>query len=207
MLGLSTADRTVSPPLLSIPRNYNAAFDLLESNLRAGRGAKVAFIDDQGTYTYGELTTRVKQFAQMLGRLGIEREHRVLVCLQDSIDFPVAFLGCIWAGVIPVAVNTSLKASDYKYLLEDSRARALVVSESLLPQFEPILPSILGVRHVITSPFAALLTAGQFPSIPCHQNGHCAPGNPGAPAAGCRLGDAAWRCWRAGSSARRAGAL
>ena len=158
MLGLSTADRTVSPPLLSIPRNYNAAFDLLESNLRAGRGAKVAFIDDQGTHTYDELTTGVKQFAHALGRLGIEPEQRVLVCLQDSIDFPVAFLGCIWAGVIPVAVNTGLKTPDYQYLLEDSRARALVVSASLLPQFEPILAGIPTLKHVITSPFAALLT-------------------------------------------------
>lgn len=158
MLGLSTADRTVSPPLLSIPRDYNAAFDLLESNLRAGRGAKVAYIDDQGSYTYGELATRVKQFAHALGRLGIEPEHRVLVCLQDSIDFPVTFLGCIWAGVIPVAVNTGLKTADFQYLLEDSRARALVVSESLFPQFEPILTSVPGLKHVITSSFGALLT-------------------------------------------------
>jgi benzoate-CoA ligase len=157
MLGLSTADRTVSPPLLSIPRDYNAAFDLLESNLRAGRASKLAYIDDDGTHTYGELTTRVKQFAHALGRLGIEPEHRVLVCLQDSIDFPVAFLGCIWAGVIPVAVNTGLKTTDYKYLLEDSLARALVVAESLLPQFEPILTSVPGLRHVITSPFGPLL--------------------------------------------------
>jgi benzoate-CoA ligase len=157
MLSLSTADRTVSPPLLSIPRDYNAAFDLLESNLLAGRGAKVAYIDDEGRYTYNELVTRVKQFAHALGRLGIEPEQRVLVCLQDTIDFPVAFLGSIWAGVIPVAVNTGLNTADYQYLLEDSRARALVVSEWLLPLFEPILDSVPGVKSVISS-FDALLT-------------------------------------------------
>src|SRR6185312_13276254 len=105
MSGLSSADRTSSPPLISIPRNYNAAFDLLESNLRAGRSSKVAYIDDQGTCTYGELTLRVKQFALALQRLGLEPEQRVLVCLQDTIDFPLVFLGAIWAGVIPVAVN------------------------------------------------------------------------------------------------------
>jgi benzoate-CoA ligase len=151
MSGLSSADRTSSPPLISIPRNYNAAFDLLESNLRAGRGSKVAYIDDHGTCTYGELTTRVKQFAHALQRLGLEPEQRVLVCLQDTVDFPVVFLGAIWAGVIPVAVNTGLKATDYRYLLEDSRARALVVSHSLLPQFGTDLESIAGLRHVIVS--------------------------------------------------------
>ena len=92
MSGLSTADRMASPPLISIPRDYNAAYDLLESNRRAGRDSKVAYIDDHGTCTYGELTERVKQFAHALQRLGLEPEHRVLVLLQDSIDFPVAFL-------------------------------------------------------------------------------------------------------------------
>ncbi len=151
MTGLSTADRTVSPPLVSIPREYNAAYDLLESNLRAGRASKTAYIDDHGTYTYGELAQRVKQFARALGRLGIEPEQRVLLCLQDTIDFPVAFLGCIWAGGVPVAVNTGLKSADYAYLLEDSRARALIVSHCLLPQFIPVLSSLPRLKHIILS--------------------------------------------------------
>ena len=138
MSGLSTTDRMASPPLIGIPRDYNAAYDLLESNRRAGRDSKVAYIDDHGTCTYGELTERVKQFAHALQRLGLEPEQRVLLCLQDTVDFPLAFLGCIWAGVIPVAVNTGLKSADYQYLLEDSRARALVVSHCLLPQFGPV---------------------------------------------------------------------
>ena len=151
MLGLSSADRTVSPPLVSIPRDYNAAFDLLESNLRAGRSAKVAYIDDHGTLTYGQLAHRVKLFAHALARLGVEHEQRVLLCLQDTVDFPVAFLGCIWAGVVPVAVNTGLKSAEYQYLVSDSRAKALVVSHSLLPQFSPILSSLPSLRHVIVS--------------------------------------------------------
>ena len=151
MLGLSSADRTVSPPSIAIPREYNAAFDLLESNLRAGRAAKIAYIDDHGTLSYGELAHRVKQFAHALTRLGIEREQRVLLCLQDTVDFPVAFLGCIWAGVVPVAVNTGLRPVDYQYLLSDSRAKALVISHCLLPQFSPILSSISNLKHIILS--------------------------------------------------------
>src|SRR5579884_3093492 len=113
MTGLSNADRTVSPPLVDIPRDYNAAYDLLESNLSAGREGKTAYIDDRGSLSYGELAHRVKLFAHALARLGVEREQRVLLCLQDTVDFPVGFLGCIWAGIVPVAVNTGLKATDY----------------------------------------------------------------------------------------------
>jgi benzoate-CoA ligase len=151
MTGLSSADRTMSPPLVDIPRDYNAAYDLLESNLRAGREGKTAYIDDRGSLSYGELAHRVKLFAHALARLGVEREQRVLLCLQDTVDFPVAFLGCIWAGIVPVAVNTGLKATDYQYLLSDSRAKTLVVSQALLPQFNPILGGVPSLKHIIVS--------------------------------------------------------
>jgi benzoate-CoA ligase len=136
---------------VDIPREYNAAFDLLESNLRAGRAAKAAYIDDHGVLSYGQLTRRVKQFAHALTRLGIDREQRVLLCLQDTVDFPVAFLGCIWAGVLPVPVNTGLRPADYQYLLSNSRAKALVVSHSLLPQLSPIVSGVASLKHVIVS--------------------------------------------------------
>jgi benzoate-CoA ligase len=151
MSHLSSADRTQSPPSVSIPREYNAAYDLLESNLRAGRASKVAYIDDHGSCSYGELALRVKRFARALTRLGIQPEQRVLLCLQDTTDFPVAFLGSIWAGVIPVAVNTSLKGSDYQHLLRDSRAQSLIVSHCLLPQFSSILNDLPAMKHVIVS--------------------------------------------------------
>jgi len=50
---------------------YNAAADLIERNLKAGRGAKTAFIDAGGNCTYAELAERVSQFANLVRRLGI----------------------------------------------------------------------------------------------------------------------------------------
>ena len=79
MPGLSCADHRVSPPIIDIPRQYNAAHDLIERNLRAGRGAKLAYIDDFGTYTYGELAERVNRCANALTDLAIESEQRVLL--------------------------------------------------------------------------------------------------------------------------------
>ncbi|HYS90834.1 MAG TPA: hypothetical protein VEN78_38430 [Bradyrhizobium sp.] len=51
----STADHSVSPPVVRIPRDYNAAYDLIERNLAAGRAAKLAYIDDGGQYSFGQL--------------------------------------------------------------------------------------------------------------------------------------------------------
>ena len=49
------------------------------------------------------------------------REDRVLMVMHDSVDFPVAFLGALYAGIVPVPVNTLLTADDYAYMLEHSR--------------------------------------------------------------------------------------
>jgi benzoate-CoA ligase len=46
------------------------------------------------------------------------------------------------AGVVPVAVNTLLTSQDYLYMLQDSRARALLVSKALWPVFDPIIPQL-----------------------------------------------------------------
>ena len=148
---ISSADHTVSPPVICMPGEYNAAYDLIERNLRAGRGSKLAYIDDYGSYTYQQLAERVDQCANAFVALGLHAEQRILLCLQDTIDFPTAFLGGIKAGMVPVAVNTLLKATDYEYMLRDSRASALIVSASLLPNFASFLGRLPCLKHVIVS--------------------------------------------------------
>ena len=136
---------------MQVPRDYNAAHDLIERNLRAGRGAKVAFYDDRGSITYAQLAERVNRFGGGLLAMGLRMEERVLIAMHDTADWPVAFLGAIKAGIIPVAVNTLLTAKDYQYMLADSRAKALLVSEALLPQFKPILEGLPFLQHVIVT--------------------------------------------------------
>ncbi len=136
---------------MRIPEKFNAAYDLLERNLRAGRATKIAFIDDCGSYTYGELAARVNRFANALQGFGLHMEQRILLCLQDGIDFPTAFLGAIKAGIVPVPVNTLLSPADYTYMLYDSRAPMLVVSEPLLSRFEAILGQSPYLKHVLVA--------------------------------------------------------
>jgi benzoate-CoA ligase len=151
MVQLSRTDRTCSPPDVHIPREYNAAHDLIERNLAAGRADKIAYIDDGGRYSYGELAARVNRFANALGALDVRREERVLLCLLDTIDFPTCFLGAIRAGVVPIATNTLLTAADYQYMLRDSRATTLVVSRLLWPNFAEIVKDVPTIRHIVIS--------------------------------------------------------
>lgn len=148
---LSTADHSVSPPRIHIPRNYNAAVDLVERNLLAGRARKLAYIDDAGSYTFGELAARVNQAANALRALGLGQEDRVMVALLDTIDFPTVFLGAIKAGIVPIATNTLLTTSDYRFMLNDSRANVLIISATLYARFEPAIADAPHLRHVIVS--------------------------------------------------------
>src|SRR5262249_1584175 len=107
----------------TLPREYNFAADLLKRNLDAGRANKFAYIDDRRSLTYGELAERVDRFGNALRSLGVRREERMFMCLFDTIDWPVAFLGAIKAGVVPIPVNTLLTEDDYLFMLADSRAR------------------------------------------------------------------------------------
>ena len=122
----------MSTPEIAAPgAKFNIAQHLLAAN--SARAAKAAFIDDLGVLSFGQLDERVRRAAAALRALGLKREERVLLLMQDGNDWPVAFLGALYAGLVPVAVNTLLTADDYAYMLEHSRAQAALVSGALLP--------------------------------------------------------------------------
>lgn len=145
---LSHADHSTSPPRVEIPRDYNAAHDLLQRN--AARSGKVAFIDATTgqRLTYGELNERAHRLASALRREGFAPETRVMIAMLDTPEWPVVFLGCILAGVVPVAANTLLTTKDFEFMLRDSRAQALFVSRPLLPAFEPLVGQVSTLRKI-----------------------------------------------------------
>jgi benzoate-CoA ligase len=137
------------PPWVEFPATYNVAADLLHRNQAWGH--KVAFVqaDNGQQLTYAELDQQARSWAAALLADGFEPEQRVLLAMHDTLQWPVAFLGCIHAGVVPIAVNTLLTSKDFEYMLRDSRAKGLIVSASLWPQFEPLLDGRLpGLKHI-----------------------------------------------------------
>ncbi|AXL51418.1 4-hydroxybenzoate--CoA ligase [Paraburkholderia caffeinilytica] len=117
----------VEPP----PALFNFAAYLFRLN--ESRAAKTAYIDDTGATTYGELEERARRFASALRTLGVHPEERVLLVMLDTVDLPIAFLGALYAGIVPVVANTLLTAADYVYMLTHSHARAVIASGALLP--------------------------------------------------------------------------
>jgi len=138
---------------------FNFAQHLIERN--AGRGARTAYIDDAGTLSYGQLAERLRRLAAALLAGGVRREERVLLLMHDCHDWPVSFLGALYAGIVPVAVNTLLTADDYAYMLAHSRAQAVLVSAALLPTLQAAMAQgSHEVRSVIVSRPTGELPAG-----------------------------------------------
>jgi benzoate-CoA ligase len=138
-----------APPSLAM-NVFNATADLLDRQL-SDRANHPAFIDEYGTLSYGELSARVDRAAAAFTELGIQPEQRVLLALLDTNDFPVAFLGAIKAGLVPVPMNTLFPVEDYSYILADSRGKALVVSIELLPKLREAASSAGWAGTIIVS--------------------------------------------------------
>jgi 4-hydroxybenzoate-CoA ligase len=136
---------------MAATENYNACADLLDRNVAEGRGDKLAYIDPERSVTYSALLEQTGRVGALLHRLGLEREDRVLMIMLDGVDWPAVFLGAIRAGVIPVPVNTMLGAEQYSYMLADSRAKALFVSNALLPSVQPALAGASHLQNVIVA--------------------------------------------------------
>ena len=92
---------TTTPAVAAPPARFNFAQHLLELNV--GRASKAAFIDDVGTLSFGELALRVRRMAAGLRALGLKREERVLLLMQDTNDWPVSFLGKARSSSAPKA--------------------------------------------------------------------------------------------------------
>ncbi|PPR29012.1 MAG: Benzoate--CoA ligase [Alphaproteobacteria bacterium MarineAlpha9_Bin1] len=107
---------------------YNVVDDFINRNFFSKTLGKTAFIDDNKSISYENLFDKIKNFACSLYNIGLKKNNRVLIILEDTIDFPISFLGSIWGGIIPICINTMLPENDYRYIMEDSEADAVIVS-------------------------------------------------------------------------------
>src|ERR1700740_2392384 len=128
---------------------YNAVVDFVDVNVARGLADKVAFTDPTRTLTYGELQKTTYRFAHGLHALGLRQESRIVVLLLDSIEYPITFWGAIRAGIIPIPLNSLLTTEQYSYVLDDSRAEAIVISESLLTVLGPVIDKANHLKNVI----------------------------------------------------------
>ncbi|HKW00806.1 MAG TPA: benzoate-CoA ligase family protein [Vicinamibacterales bacterium] len=138
---------------LGIPAVFNAAVRFVDRNVEEGRGDRVAIECGDERVTYAQVLDRVNRFGSALrSKLDVRPEERVVLLLTDGPAFAYCFFGAIKAGAVPIPLNTLWTPADYRFVLDDSSASVLVVSESLLPQIAKI--SALNrrtLRHIVVA--------------------------------------------------------
>jgi benzoate-CoA ligase family protein len=144
-----------------LPAEFNVATWFVDRHVAEGRAGAPAFHVEGRVLTYGDVQALVNRTGHVLRELGVEMEDRVLMVCLDAPEFLGTFWGAIKIGAVPVPVSTLMRTQDYRYVLEDSRARIAVVSAPLLEEAAPALRAARHVRHVLV----AGETPGPHPSF------------------------------------------
>ena len=139
----------------SLPAEFNAATRFVDRNVDEGRAKAPAFLYEDRVLSYGDVQDLANRAGNALRDLGIGMEDRVVMICLDAPEFVGTFWGAIKIGAVPVPVNTLMRAADWLYFLDDSRAKAVVISAPLLAQAEPILGQAPFLRHVLVAGGAA----------------------------------------------------
>ncbi|HEY7470213.1 MAG TPA: benzoate-CoA ligase family protein [Acidimicrobiia bacterium] len=125
---------------------------LLDANLVAGRGSKTAVITaDDRRLDYSDLHTAMCRVASRLRDLGLRREERVLMVLDDTPAFPATFLGAMRIGAVPIPVNFLARPQDFGYFLDDSYAVAAVVDAAFIEKVGPEVAARPHVRLIVAN--------------------------------------------------------
>jgi benzoate-CoA ligase family protein len=132
-------DRTVTPARIEISPTFNLCGPFVDRHLDEGRGAKAVACGRSWTLTFGELHDGGCRMANVLRSLGVESGDRVMLLAKDTPAFFYGFLGAIRIGAVVVPTNTFLRASDYAYMLADSKAKVLIACDDAMAEVLPAL--------------------------------------------------------------------
>lgn len=133
------ATRAILANEVGVPEEFNVAAYFVDRNVAEGRGSNVAVECGDERVTYQQVLERTNRLGNALrSQLGVRLEERVLLLLLDTPEFVYSFFGAIKIGAVPIPINTRLTPEDYRYVLNDCRARVAMVSAPLLQLLQQI---------------------------------------------------------------------
>lgn len=126
---------------MQVPERYNVS-TLIDDNLEAGRGGKVVVRCEDEDVTYADLYERMCRTANALRALGLRREQRVIMALDDTPAWPAVFLGAIRIGAVPVPVSYLDTTANFAHFVRDSGASLVIAEAASLTRMVPALGSL-----------------------------------------------------------------
>jgi acyl-coenzyme A synthetase/AMP-(fatty) acid ligase/citrate lyase beta subunit len=141
---------------IQVPEFLNIGVACTSKHLGTPKENSIAMIIEDtklGTseITYKHLSQQSNRLANFLRSIHVDVRDRVLICLKNSLAYPVSFFGTMKAGIVAVPTSTLLSGSEVKYLATDSQAKAIVLSASMYENLLPYLQNLDNLQHIIIS--------------------------------------------------------
>ncbi|HIG31087.1 MAG TPA: AMP-dependent synthetase, partial [Verrucomicrobiales bacterium] len=130
---------------MNIPLNE---YDFLKRAL-AVYGEKEAVICGAHRLTYNQVADRVHRWSNAMTGLGLQKGDRVGILSKNCHRVIDAFYGAPLNGLVAMPMNFRLLSSDFEYILNHGKAKALVVQSELEHLIEPIRAQLSSVEHFI----------------------------------------------------------
>jgi fatty-acyl-CoA synthase len=128
---------------------------------------RVAVVDGALRWTYQEFADRCLRQAGMLTALGLEPGNRVAILAPNTHVMLESHYGVLYAGMVLVALNTRLSASELRYIVEHADCRAVITDASLAGLAAAVVGGDASRRIVVTGPrYEALLEQAQPRRVP-----------------------------------------
>ena len=159
-------DVTGQAPVFTFAESFNVSVHMIDRHIQEGRGDRTAYLTGEERVTYAQLAERVNRWGNALLESGLAPGGRLLMIVKDCPEFVYLFFGAIKAGIVPIPVNTLLRAADYRYMIEDSECAALVHSPEFAAEVEPALAtanrSLIDLTPGRIDPGSSVLESSSF---------------------------------------------
>jgi benzoate-CoA ligase family protein len=133
---------------VSFPEDFNLADYFLFDRLREGKGTRVAVRFGARAWTYEDVADRTMRLAAALQAAGVRQEERVLVVLPDMPPFVWSIMATLKTGAVLTMGNPDAPAEDLAYLVEYTRASAIVTLARVVRSIEKVGGVLSGSRHL-----------------------------------------------------------
>jgi long-chain acyl-CoA synthetase len=153
----------------NVPHDINPqAFDSLREVMEDGfarHGHKPAYTNMGRTLSFRQLDAQSRAFGAWLQReAGLRKGDRIALMMPNLLQYPIALLGALRAGLTVVNTNPLYTARELEHQLKDSGARAIVVFENAAHVLDEVISEtavdtviVTGVGDLLGFPKAALV--------------------------------------------------
>lgn len=110
---------------------------------------KVALICGEERWTYSEIDQKANRIAWFLKQQGIERQDRVAILLDNSVESVISLFGILKADAIFLMLSPTLKSQKLTYILNNCQAKALITHTNKLDVVSGIDGSVPSLKFII----------------------------------------------------------